>query len=183
VLDLGAHRQIAAAGGAERHQDDAAERQRIGHLDEHAAGRDVAGHRRRVAVELALDHHRERLVEAEVAAVLGGGEGGRVMPRGVGRLGGGRGRARPGALGGFHVAADRRAGSLMKSKIAPYPTWRARPGRSYKARPWQESPWSPAPPASSDPPSSADCSPAAARCAAWSSRAPAAPTSTASTSR
>src|SRR4030095_12349831 len=71
MLDLARRRQIAAAGRAERDGHDAPERQRVGHLDEHAALGDVARDRRRLAVELAHDHHRKRLVEAHVIAVVG----------------------------------------------------------------------------------------------------------------
>src|SRR6185503_360606 len=74
VLDLGARDDLVEpsviARMLEVDGDHGAQRRRIGHLDEDSAGRDIARDRERIAVELAADHDQERLIEADMDALL-----------------------------------------------------------------------------------------------------------------
>jgi hypothetical protein len=54
----------------EAHDDLGVERQRLGHLDEHARGRDVAGHVPLIAELLGRDLHAEDLVDTSGGAAL-----------------------------------------------------------------------------------------------------------------
>src|SRR5439155_3559508 len=78
VLDLGAGDDLVelavVAGMLEVDGDHGPHRRSVGHLDQDAAGRDVAGHGERVAVQLAADHDQERLIEPGMDALLDDGD-------------------------------------------------------------------------------------------------------------